>query len=108
VLGLCAIWVGGWRGWTWTRRPIFRAAHLTAIAVVAAQSVVGIRCPLTVWEDGLRGIQSDTSFVQRWIGRLLYYDLPEYVFTATYLAAAAATALAWWIYPIQRRRRLKR
>lgn len=99
VLGLGAIWVGGWRGWMWTRRPLFRIAHLSAIAVVAAQSVIGIRCPLTVWEDALRGMHLNSSFVQRWIGRLLYYDLPEYVFTVTYLAAVAATALAWWLYP---------
>lgn len=101
VLGLGALWVGGWRGWLWTRRPIVRGLHASAIAIVAAQSVFGIRCPLTVWEDALRGVQSDASFVQRWVGRLLYFDLPEYVFTTTYLGAVAATALAWWVYPTQ-------
>lgn len=99
VLGLGALWFGGWRGWMWTRRPLFRALHASAIAVVATQSVLGIRCPLTVWEDALRGVHSESSFVQRWVGRLLYYDLPEFVFTTTYLGAVAATALAWWIYP---------
>lgn len=99
VLGLGALWVGGWRGWTWTRHALFRGLHASAIAIVAAQSVIGIRCPLTVWEDALRGVASNASFVQRWVGRLLYYDLPEYVFTTTYLGAVAATALAWWVYP---------
>jgi hypothetical protein len=99
VLGLAALWIGGWCGWQWTRRPLMRTLHAFAILVVAVQSVVGVRCPLTVWEDALRGIRSDSSFVQRWIGRLLYYDLPDHVFTLTYLAAVAATALAWWVYP---------
>lgn len=99
VLGLCALWLGGWLNWRWTRHRLFRWLHASAIIVVALQSVLGIRCPLTVWEDALRGMPSETSFVQRWVGRLLYYDLPDVAFTASYLVAVAATALAWRAFP---------
>lgn len=99
VLGLCALWLGGWLDWRWTRRPLLRWLHASAIFVVALQSVLGIRCPLTVWEDALRATPTDSSFVQRWVGHLLYYNLPEAVFTAIYLAAVAATVLAWWVFP---------
>lgn len=104
VLGLCALWLGGWLDWPWTRGRLLRWLHASAIIVVALQSVLGIRCPLTVWEDALRGLPSETSFVQRWIGRLLYYDLPESVFTVTYLLAVAATVLAWRVFPSRPRR----
>ena len=32
----------------------FRGSHLGAIAVVAAESLVGFVCPLTTWENRLR------------------------------------------------------
>ena len=96
VVSLPAIWIGAAAGWRWVRNWWFRAAHLAAIAFVAAESVAGIWCPLTIWEDALRGRHEEKSFVARWIHRLMFYDLPEGVFTAAYLAFAAAVAATWW------------
>jgi hypothetical protein len=64
------------------------------------ESLVGVACPLTVWEDALRraGTQH-ASFVGRWVARLLYYDFPEWVFAAAYVAFALAVALAWHFVP---------
>lgn len=85
VGGLLAIWVGAALGWTWVRNLRFRVAHLAAILFVAAESLVGIACPLTVWEDLLRQAEAGQgSFMQRWVGRLLYYNLPEWIFTVVY------------------------
>jgi hypothetical protein len=91
VGGLLAIWIGAAFGWSWVRNLRFRVAHLTAILLVAAESLVGMACPLTVWEDLLRKTGSGgSSFMQRWIGRLIFYDLPEWVFTLAYALFALA------------------
>lgn len=103
VLGLACIWAYRWHGWAWTRNYRFRLLHALAIILVAAESVLGIRCPLTSWEDALRGDASTTGFIQRWASRLLYYDFPQAVFTSVYLAVAAATVLAWIKLPPRRR-----
>jgi hypothetical protein len=83
-------------GWDWVRGPRFRLAHLAAILFVAAESLVGVWCPLTVWEDALRGHAGDKSFIARWIHRAMFYDFPEWVFTVAYCAFAAAVIATWW------------
>ena len=98
VGGLAAVVVGA-RRWSGVRNRTFRLAHLGAIAFVAAESVLGIACPLTVWEDALRGGGPAHSFVGRWVARLLYYDLPEWVFAVAYCAFAAAVVWAWLEVP---------
>jgi hypothetical protein len=100
VGGFAAIWLGAALGWRWVRNRIFRYAHLAAIVFVAAQALVGVACPLTVWEDVLRRGDSDgPSFVARWVSRLLYYDLPEWVFALAYVVFASAVAVTLWLVP---------
>jgi len=103
VGGLLAVWTGAALGWRWVRDPWFRYSHLAAIAYVAAEALLGIACPLTVWEDLLRGGARPDSFVGRWVRRLLYYDLPEWAFTAAYLAWALATLATLRLVPPRRR-----
>jgi hypothetical protein len=108
VLGLVLIVVGGVRGWSWTRRPWFRVLHLAAIAIVVAESWLGITCPLTTWESALRARAGDTQyaagFVEYWLQRVLFYDLPPWVFTLAYSAFAALVVAAWWRWPPRRAR----
>ncbi len=96
VGGLPLIWAGALLGWQWVRNFRFRVAHLAAIGVVVAESLAGIWCPLTVWEARLRGAEADKSFVAQWIHRLMYYDLPEWVFTSAYVAFAVTVAATWY------------
>jgi hypothetical protein len=103
VAGLLVVWFGGALGWAWVRNPWFRYAHLGAIAFVAAEALLGIACPLTVWEDVLRGGVRPESFVARWVHHLLYYRAPEWVFTIAYVAWAAATVATLWLVPPRRR-----
>jgi len=94
--GLAAIWVGAALNWRWIRNFWFRAIHLGAIGFVAVGSLVGMACPLTVLEDALRQagpVQS--GFIQRWVGRLLYYDFPASVFTVAYVLFALIVALTF-------------
>jgi Protein of Unknown function (DUF2784) len=100
VGGLVLVWIGAALGWGWVRNPWFRYLHLGAIAFVAAEALLGVMCPLTVWEDLLRGGVRPESFVGRWVYYLLYYRAPEWVFTVAYVAWTLATLLTlWWVPP---------
>jgi hypothetical protein len=101
--GLIAVWLGAALGWRWIRNPWFRYLHLGAIGFVAAEAVLGVACPLTVWEDLLRGGLRPESFVARWVHALLYYRAPEWVFTAAYVGWTAATLLTLWLVPPRRK-----
>ena len=102
VAGLPLIWIGALAGWRWIRNFRYRVAHLAAILFVSAEAAAGIWCPLTLWEDALRGTAPDKGFVARWVHALLFYDLPPWIFTAAYFAFAALVALTWWRIPPQR------
>jgi|SRR5882672_1023686 len=103
VGGLILVWAGAPLGWRWVRNPWFRYLHLAAIVFVAAEALVGMACPLTVWEDMLRGGTRPDSFVGRWVQRLLFYQAPEWVFASAYAAWAAATALTLVLVPPRRK-----
>jgi len=96
VGGLAMIWIGAAAGWAWVRNFWFRTAHLAAIVFVAGEALLGIWCPLTIWEDALRGVQQEKSFVARWIHRVMFYDFPEWMFTTAYVLFALAVAATWW------------
>ena len=103
--GLAMIWLGAAAGWRWVRNFWFRILHLAAIAYVAGQAVLGVWCPLTLWEDALRGRYEEKSFVARWIHRLMFYDFPEWVFSAAYVLFAVIVATSWWFVRPDRRDR---
>ncbi len=103
VAGLVLVWIGALARWSWVRNPWFRYLHLAAIAFVAAEALLGIACPLTIWEDLLRGGVRPDSFVGRWVQQLLYYNAPERVFTTLYAAWAAATLLTLRLVPPKRK-----
>jgi len=103
VGGLVVVWLGAGLGWRWVRNPWFRYLHLAAIVFVAGEALIGVACPLTLWEDTLRSGPRPDSFVGRWAHRLLYYRAPEWVFTSAYAAWAAATLLTLVLVPPRRK-----
>ena len=103
VGGLLATWVGLALGAGFARNPWFRGLHLAAIAFVVGETLLGMMCPLTVWEDALRGEASERGFLQRWIHAWLFWNAPPWVFTAGYAAFGALVALTWWRFPPRRR-----
>ena len=105
VGGLALTWIGAVAGWRWVRNLRFRIAHLAAILFVTGEALAGIWCPLTVWEDALRGTRSEMSFIARWIHRILFYSFPEWVFTIAYVVFALVVVATWWLVPPQRRTR---
>lgn len=103
VGGLLLVVLGNLRGWAWVNRPGFRVAHVAAIGVVVAQSWCGQDCPLTTLESWLR-VQAGTapygrSFVEHWVGRLLFYQAPFGVFVLAYSVFALLVLAAWWRFP---------
>jgi hypothetical protein len=107
VCGFALILLGAALRWAWIRNPVFRYSHLGAIVFVAIEALVGMACPLTVWEAALRRASPEgRSLVGRLVGRVLYYDLPEWVFTLAYvLFALAVVAALRWIPPHRSRSR---
>jgi len=103
VGGQLLILLGGLRGWAWVRRRVLRLLHLVLIVYIAAQAWLGQLCPLTVWEQALRAHAGQRvyqeSFVEYWLGRLLYIDAPWWMFVALYSGFALLVALSWWWVP---------
>jgi hypothetical protein len=100
VVGGFALILAGARRWGWVHNRAFRIAHLGAIVFVAVETLLGFTCPLTLWEDVLRSTRrEERSFIGRWLAWLLYYDLPEWVFTVAYVAFALAVIACWWAIP---------
>ena len=104
VVGLLLIVVGKLIGWSWIRNPWFRALHLIAIGVVVIQSWLDVVCPLTTLEMVLREragqeVYSE-SFIAHWLGELLYYQAPPWVFVLAYSTFGALVVLSWfWARP---------
>jgi hypothetical protein len=106
VGGLVAVVAGNLFGWRWVNALWFRLAHLGAIAVVVAQSWLGIVCPLTSLELWLReraGQGAYTGgFIEHWLERVLYYDAPAWVFTTVYSLFGLGVLATWWFFPPRR------
>jgi hypothetical protein len=110
VFGLLLIWAGRFRGWHFVRNRWFRAVHLAAIGVVAAESLAGFICPLTTWEDRLRLLAGAEqryagSFLQHWLHRVLFFEASPRIFTVGYLLFFLAVALSLWFVPPRWRKR---
>ena len=103
VGGLFATWIGLAWGKPFARSPWFRNLHLAAIAFVVAESLLGMVCPLTLWEDALRGTRTDAGFIERWVHAALFWSWPPWVFTTIYVAFGLLVALTWWRFPPRRR-----
>jgi len=103
VGGLLLIVSGNLLRWRWVNRWWFRALHLMAIAIVVAESWLGIECPLTTLENWLRfqagqGVYQG-SFIQHWIHQVMFYSAPAWVFAVVYTAFALLVIAAWWRWP---------
>ena len=54
---------------------LFRIVHASWLAAVSLLMLLGIPCPLTIWEETLR--QSpvyEGSFIASWMSRIIYLD----------------------------------
>lgn len=95
VGGLVVTWVGFAVGRAWCANPWFRGLHLAAVGFVVVESLLGYVCPLTVWEDALRGSGAQTGFIQRWVSAILFWNAPSWAFTLLYVTFGALVAWTW-------------
>ncbi len=103
VGSLPVIWVGAYLKQSFVRNPWFRYLHLAAILFVVAESLLGIVCPLTTLENTLRQVETNSSFIQYWVHKILFYRFPEYVFTLIYIAFASLVVVTFiWVPPKHR------
>jgi hypothetical protein len=109
VFGLVLILIGNLGAWRGINARWFRLLHLTAIGVVVAEAWFRVTCPLTALEVWLRSrARADSysgSFIEHWVGRMLYYEAPSWVFTLGYSLFGLLVAAAWWYFPPTPRRR---
>jgi hypothetical protein len=105
--GLVAIVVGNMLRVAWVNRPLFRWAHLVAIAFVVLQSWLGATCPLTTLENWLREQAGqpayEAGFIEHWVSAVLFYQAPSSVFAAIYTVFGLAVGAAWCWWPPKRR-----
>ncbi len=99
VGSLPLIWIGAWMGLDFVRNFRFRLGHLAAILFVVGESLIGMACPLTVLEDSLRRVEADGNFIQRWLHRILFYDVPDWILTAVYVLFALLVAATFRLLP---------
>jgi hypothetical protein len=107
IFGLLLTWIGYFAGWKFVRNPWFRAAHLLAMAVVVAESLFGIICPLTKWEIALRVKAGGDpayagSFIQHWVHRVMFFEVSEQTFTVLYVIFFVLIVLSLVVVPPRR------
>lgn len=107
VLTVPCIYLGRAVHWRWVSRFWLRVIHLAGIGIVTTQAWAGVVCPLTDLEMWLRrqGGQETYagSFIEHWLHRVLYWDLPAWVFVTAYSLFAALVLFTWIIVPPQKR-----
>lgn len=105
VLSLPAIWIGHLLGKRFAYNPYFRLAHLGAMAIVVAEAVGGVICPLTDWEMALRlkagqGEVYAGSFLQHWVHKILFFEAGLTVFQWAYgLFFGLILVTVYWVRP---------
>lgn len=110
VGGEAAILVGGLLRWRWVRNLVFRILHAASVVFVAVEAVVGMSCPLTVWEYQLRVLAGQQvgarePFIASLVHHIMFYSFPAWVFLTAYVAYALLVGATFlFVRPIVGRR----
>ncbi len=103
ILGLVLTVIGILARWQWIRNFWFRSLHLAAILLVVVQSLLGVMCPLTIWENELRQLAGQTAyrgdFIATWLHDLLFIDAEPWVFTLCYTLFGLAVLATFLLAP---------
>ncbi len=106
VGGQSLIMIGYHRKWRRATNRVIRGIHVACVLYVAVQAWAGQWCPLTLLENRYRQIAGQetyrNSFIQDWVGRLIYYDAPQWVFTIIYTIFGAVALIYWFLLERQR------
>jgi hypothetical protein len=110
IVGFGIVWIGYFCRWGFVHNFRFRLAHMLAMGFVVAESLVGMVCPLTTWENELRrrageGAAYRESFIEHWLGQVLYYDVSAQAFTAIYTGFFVLVVVTYIVIPPRRSRK---
>lgn len=101
--GLVLFWVGNLRDWRWANALPLRLAHLVIVLKVAVQAWLGMVCPLTSFEMWLRkrtgGLTYSGSFFEYWVQRMIYENVPPWVFMLGYTLFGVLVVFTWLRFP---------
>lgn len=108
VAGPLLFVLGHWRGWPVVNGWRFRLVHAATLAVVIAQAWLGRLCPLTVLENWLRARGGEApygaGFIEHWVGRILFYEAPLWLFASVYSVFGLVVLAVWWRVPLRPQR----
>ncbi|MBL1218333.1 MAG: DUF2784 domain-containing protein [Planctomycetes bacterium] len=99
--------IGAWRRWNWVRSPWYRLTHLVLLGLIVIQTWLSIECPLTTWEVRLRMAADEntqaytTTFMQHWVGQLLFYNAPLWLFAVIYTVMICLCLASLILCPIR-------
>ncbi|MGD0517424.1 MAG: DUF2784 domain-containing protein, partial [Thermoguttaceae bacterium] len=103
VLGMAAILLGIVLKWQWVRNFWFRLIHLSMIVIVVEESILGVICPLTDWEDQLRERAGETiregTFIGRMLHEILFCDVSSCTLGIAYSLFGLAVLLTFFLAP---------
>lgn len=104
VLGLVFIWLGYLAKIKFIRNAKFRICHLIAMGIVVVESLIGMICPLTEWENSLRikggqGQVYEAGFVAEWLHKIIFFDLSLRTFIIIYILFFALLLFTFRIIP---------
>ena len=73
------------------------------LAAVAAQALASRACFLTLWQSDLAGsAASPTPLIESWVDRLIYWNLPIWLFAALYTVVFVYAVALLWLVPLRR------
>ena len=104
VLGFIFIWIGYFTKQKFAKNAKFRICHIVAMGIVLCESLIGMICPFTEWENYLRvrGGQDqvyETGFMKEWIHKIMFFDFSELTFVIVYALFFALILLTFRVIP---------
>ncbi len=85
------------------RNMRFRVVHLFSVLFITLQSWIGRICPLTDLENLFRikagAAGYSVSFMEYWVEKIIYYDLPFSYFIAAYSVFLCLVVILMIVYP---------
>ncbi len=99
VAGLLVIPVGACAGWEFVRKFWLRLLHVGLLAIVAIQAMMGRACILTIWQSQLSGSNQAPPLLMHWAEKIIYWQLPLWVFAVIYVLVFLYVMLLWFLIP---------
>ena len=99
AFGFFLIPIGYKLNWVWVQNLKLRICHCGMMIFVTLETLLGITCPLTIFENNLRNINHSKSFISYWIDQIIYWNLPSQFFMILYCCTLVWTFLLWKLFP---------